>query len=58
MDKKQFYPTPEEVAHFVGKNSYRTFDELLTILGVDKDYLENIIAEKRLKIKNLEDEND
>ncbi len=56
VDKREYYPTPEEVANFVNKNSHRLFEELLVLLGVDEDYLEEIIIEKKLKMKDVDEQ--
>ena len=60
INKEDYYPTPDEVSYFIRKTPDKTFEELLVLLGVDEDYLLDVIEDKGLKVEGfeIEDEDD
>lgn len=48
------------MSYFVRKSPGKTFEELLVLLGVDEDYLMDVIEDKGLKVEGfeIEDEDD
>jgi hypothetical protein len=49
-------PSPEEVREVID-NHYKKFEELMSTVSVDDNELENLIAEKNIKVKNIYEEN-